>query len=157
MAMVCPDADGVVLLNDDSIPIHDAVTTQDCTTSIRSALPPSLGATGYELRSRLQRRSPAGGTGPDGASRIARLAAKDCTADPEARHGHKTSARGYDGDKGHAAPTIHRWTARSQRGMRLTKSRGRRACGQDLLTRSDKSPCIPALPGQAVPEAFVST
>lgn len=42
----------------------------------------------------------------DGTFRIARRVAKDrviSTVDPEARHGHKTSARGYDGYKGHVA------------------------------------------------------
>ncbi len=42
----------------------------------------------------------------DGCFRIARKVAKDrviSTVDPEARHGHKTSARGYDGYKGHIA------------------------------------------------------
>ncbi|CAN5399511.1 hypothetical protein BH24ACT7_BH24ACT7_26670 [soil metagenome] len=42
----------------------------------------------------------------DGTFRIARRVAKDrviSTVDPEARHGHKTSARGFDGYKGHAA------------------------------------------------------
>ena len=42
----------------------------------------------------------------DGLFRIARRVAKDrviSTVDPEARHGHKTSARGYDGYKGHVA------------------------------------------------------
>lgn len=40
----------------------------------------------------------------DGWFRIARRVAKDrviSTVDPEARHGHKTSARGFDGYKGH--------------------------------------------------------
>jgi hypothetical protein len=40
----------------------------------------------------------------DGRFRIARRVAKDrviSTVDPEARHGHKTSARGFDGYKGH--------------------------------------------------------
>ena len=44
--------------------------------------------------------------GEDGIFRIARKVAKDrviSTVDPEARHGHKTSARGFDGYKGHAA------------------------------------------------------
>jgi hypothetical protein len=44
--------------------------------------------------------------GGDGAFRIARKVAKDrviSTVDPEARHGHKTSARGFDGYKGHLA------------------------------------------------------
>ena len=40
----------------------------------------------------------------DGVFRIARRVAKDrviSTVDPDARHGHKTSARGFDGYKGH--------------------------------------------------------
>jgi hypothetical protein len=42
----------------------------------------------------------------DGRFRIARRVAPDrviSTVDPEARHGHKTAARGYDGYKGHIA------------------------------------------------------
>lgn len=42
----------------------------------------------------------------DGTFRIARRVAKDrviSTVDPETRHGHKTSARGFDGYKAHAA------------------------------------------------------
>lgn len=42
----------------------------------------------------------------DGTFRIARRVAKDrviSTVDPEARHGHTTSARGFDGYKGHVA------------------------------------------------------
>jgi hypothetical protein len=42
----------------------------------------------------------------DGLFRIARRVVKDrvlSTVDPDARHGHKTSARGFDGDKGHVA------------------------------------------------------
>ncbi len=42
----------------------------------------------------------------DGGFRIARKVANDrviSTVDPEARHGHKTSARGFDGYKGHIA------------------------------------------------------
>jgi hypothetical protein len=45
-------------------------------------------------------------TGEDGSFRIARRVAKGrviSTVDPEARHGHKSSARGFDGYKGHAA------------------------------------------------------
>jgi len=44
--------------------------------------------------------------GKDGVFRIARRVAKDrviSTVDPEARHGHKTSASGFDGYKGHVA------------------------------------------------------
>ena len=42
--------------------------------------------------------------GEDGVFRIARRVAKDrviSTVDPQARHGHKTAARGFDGYKGH--------------------------------------------------------
>jgi Transposase DDE domain len=42
----------------------------------------------------------------DGVFRVARRVAKDrviSTVDPDARHGHKTSSRGFDGYKGHAA------------------------------------------------------
>ena len=45
-------------------------------------------------------------TDGDGRFRIARKVAKDrviSTVDPEARHGHKTAARGFDGYKGHVA------------------------------------------------------
>ncbi|MGH9287250.1 MAG: IS1182 family transposase [Acidimicrobiales bacterium] len=44
--------------------------------------------------------------GDDGRFRIARKVAPDrviSTVDPDARHGHKTHARGYDGYKGHVA------------------------------------------------------
>ena len=44
--------------------------------------------------------------GPDGRFRIARRVAPDrviSTVDPDARHGHKTQARGFDGYKGHLA------------------------------------------------------
>ena len=44
--------------------------------------------------------------GEDGVFRIARRVAKDriiSTVDPQARHGHKTSTRGFDGYKGHVA------------------------------------------------------
>lgn len=44
--------------------------------------------------------------GDDGVFRIAQRVAKDrvvSTVDPQARHGHKTSARGFDGYKGHIA------------------------------------------------------
>ena len=45
-------------------------------------------------------------TGEDGVFRIARRVAKDrviSTVDSDPRHGHKTSARGFDGYKGHVA------------------------------------------------------
>jgi hypothetical protein len=43
---------------------------------------------------------------PDGRFRIARQVARDrviSTVDPDARHGHKTQSRGFDGYKGHVA------------------------------------------------------
>ena len=43
---------------------------------------------------------------PDGGFRVARKVAADrviSTVDPDARHGHKSSARGFDGYKGHAS------------------------------------------------------
>jgi len=46
------------------------------------------------------------GTSEDGCFRIARRVAPDhviSTVDPEARHGHKTAARNFDGYKGHIA------------------------------------------------------
>ena len=77
------------------------------------------GAAGSAARARTGRRTgPGGGAaghrarpGPrrgaeDGVFRIARRVAKDrviSTVDPEARHGHKTAARGFDGYKGHVA------------------------------------------------------
>ena len=45
-------------------------------------------------------------TGEDGRFRIARKVAKDrviSTVDPDARHGHKTAAHGFDGYKGHVS------------------------------------------------------
>src|SRR5664279_127204 len=62
----------------DSTALYDAVATMDTVTLIRSAI--------------------------RGLMRIARRVAKDrviSTVDPEARHGHKTAARGFDGFKGH--------------------------------------------------------
>ena len=55
-------------------------------------------------------------TGADGVIRIARRVAHDrviSTVDPEARHGHKTSAHSFDGYKGHVAidPDIELITA----------------------------------------------
>src|SRR4029450_3006373 len=44
--------------------------------------------------------------GPDKGFRSARRGARGrviSTVDPDARHGHKTSARGFDGYKGHTA------------------------------------------------------
>ncbi|MFQ5464123.1 MAG: hypothetical protein ACE5E5_16035 [Phycisphaerae bacterium] len=85
----------------DSTALYDAVATQDTVTLIRSAirgllrvLSPALAAVvGQDLDK-----------ADDGAYRIAKRVATDrviSTVDPEARHGHKTSARSFDGYKGH--------------------------------------------------------
>ena len=71
-------------------------------------------------------------TGSDGGFRIARRVAKDrviSTVDPGTRHGHKTSARGFDGYKGRAAvdpdsEINHRH--RGHPGQRRRRQRGRR-------------------------------
>ena len=89
----------------------------------RAALVDALARDGYALLAALdgERLDPALGeaaallatvlgqdleAGPDGRVRIARRVAPDrviSTVDPDARHGHKTDARGFDGYKGHVA------------------------------------------------------
>lgn len=89
----------------------------------REALLDALARDGYALLAALdgERLAPALGEaatllatvlgqdledGPDGTFRIARRVAPNrviSTVDPEARHGHKTEARGFDGYKGHLA------------------------------------------------------
>lgn len=91
--------------------------------SAREALVDALAKDGYALLARLDARKLSSAvkqaaellatvlgqdleTTEDGRFRIARKVAKDrviSTVDPEARHGHKTSARGFDGYKGHVA------------------------------------------------------
>ena len=67
--------------------------------------------------------------GDGGVFRIARRVAKDriiSTVDPQARHGHKSAARGFDGYKGHVAvdPDSELITATAVSGQRR-----RRRCG----------------------------
>lgn len=67
------------------------------------ALPPVVAAAGELLATVLGQDLD---KGEDGLFRIARRVAPDrviSTVDPEARHGHKTAARGFDGYKGHIA------------------------------------------------------
>ncbi len=67
------------------------------------ALPPSLTEASALLATVLGQDLEAGS---DGRFRIARRVAHDriiSTVDPQARHGHKTSAHGFDGYKGHLA------------------------------------------------------
>jgi hypothetical protein len=83
--------------------------------------------------------------GEDGVFRIARRVAKDrviSTVDPEARHGHKTAARGFDGYKGHVAvdPDSELITATT-----LTAGNvGDAAAGDDLLADDLPDPDPPA-------------
>ena len=66
----------------------------------------------------------------DGSFRIARKVAADrviSVVDPDARHGHKTSARGFDGYKGHAWRPRQRAGHRNHRNRRECRRRGRRA------------------------------
>ena len=63
----------------------------------REARGPQTASVASELGQDLEQRE-------DGVFRIARRVAKDrviSTVDPDARHGHKTAARGFDGYKGH--------------------------------------------------------
>ena len=83
--------------------------------------------------------------GADGVFRIARRVAKDrivSTVDPGARHGHKTSARGFDGYKGHVAvdPDAELITATAV----TPGNAGDAAAAADLLAVE-----LPAKPGRA--------
>jgi hypothetical protein len=93
--------------------------------------------------------------GDDGCFRIARRVAPDriiSTVDPEARHGHKTSARGFDGYKGHIAidPDAEVIT-----GMTVTAGNvGDAAVATELLENclpAEKAEEESALPDQAEP------
>src|SRR6266508_1495208 len=80
----------------DSTPLYDAVATMDTVTLLGAAIRGLLTVVvGQDLEQ-------AG----DGGFRVARKVAADrviSTVDPDARHGHKSSARGFDGYKGHAS------------------------------------------------------
>jgi hypothetical protein len=83
----------------------------------------------------------------DGVFRIARRVARDriiSTVDPQARHGHKTSARGFDGYKGHIAadPDAELITATAV----TPASAGDAAAASGLLAEA-----LPPGPGQAGP------
>ncbi len=68
-----------------------------------SPLPPALGQAATLLATVLGQDLE---DGPDGRIRIARRVARDrviSTVDPDARHGHKTDHRSFDGYKGHVA------------------------------------------------------
>ena len=88
--------------------------------------------------------------GEDGVFRIARRVAKDriiSTVDPEARHGHKTAARGFDGYKGHVAvdPDSELITATEVTAGNV----GDAAAGDDLLADDLTQPAVADGPGDA--------
>jgi hypothetical protein len=83
--------------------------------------------------------------GNDGVFGIARRVAKDrviSTVDPQARHGHKTSARGFDGYKGHVAvdPDSELITATTVTAGNV----GDAAAGEDLLADELPDPDLAA-------------
>lgn len=83
-------------------------------------------------------------TTEDGRFRIARRVAPDrviSTVDPEARHGHKTAARGFDGYKGHIAidPDSEIITATEVTAGNAGDASAAEALLQDVLTTSDKA------------------
>jgi hypothetical protein len=83
--------------------------------------------------------------GADGVFTIARRVAKDrviSTVDPQARHGHKTSAHGYDGYKAHVAidPDSEVITATTV----TAGNTGDAASASDLLAQDIPTPKVPA-------------
>src|SRR6266545_4685287 len=117
----------------DSTPLYDAVATMDTVTLLGSAIRGLLKVADQALEAELRGVLASGEEyaslakpqidwddqaaraalvgqdleqADDGSLRIARKVAADrviSTVDPDARHGHKTSARGFDGYKGHAS------------------------------------------------------
>ena len=92
----------------DSTALYDAVATHDTTTLIRSAACLHDRKLRDDVRQAGELLATVVGQDleqtEDGQFRIARRVAEDrviSTVDPEARHGHKTAARSFDGYKGH--------------------------------------------------------
>jgi hypothetical protein len=82
---------------------------------------------------------------PDGSLRIAQRVAKDrviSTVDPQARHGHKTSARGFDGYKGHVAvdPDSEIITATAVSAGNANDASVAEDLIEDLLSTNDDAP-----------------
>ncbi len=97
----------------DSTPLYDAVATMDTVTllgaAIRGLLKVAEGRLAAELGAVLGSADEYASLAKpqidwdDQAARAALVDARASTVDPDARHGHKTSARGFDGYKGHAS------------------------------------------------------
>jgi Transposase DDE domain/Transposase domain (DUF772) len=95
----------------------------------------------------------------DGTFRIARRVAKDrviSTVDPEARHGHKTAARGFDGYKGHIAidPDSEIITATTVTAGNVADGNVAEALVTDLL---DETPAAASGDGATPSSAAVTT
>jgi hypothetical protein len=93
--------------------------------------------------------------GPDGRIRIARRVAPDrviSTVDPDARHGHKSEARGFDGYKGHVAldPDAELVTATAV----TPGNSGDAAAAAELLVPDLPSPARPAAAEEAALTVF---
>ncbi len=89
--------------------------------------------------------------GPDGTFRIAHRVAPDrviSTVDPDARHGHKTEARGFDGYKGHLAldPDAELITATAV----SAGNTGDAAAVPELLDAELAAPAVPPDTGSAI-------
>lgn len=83
-----------------------------------------------------------------GRLRIARRVARDrviSTVDPEARHGHKTSARGFDGYKGHIAldPDSEIITATEVTAANTGDAEPAESLLDDMLDEGVSEPCVP--------------
>jgi hypothetical protein len=82
-------------LTRDGLALLDLLSRQPLGTQLRQAAELLATVLGQDIE-----------RGEDGSFRIARRVTKDrviSTVDPQARHGHKTQARGFDGYKGHVA------------------------------------------------------
>src|SRR5215468_11444053 len=94
----------------------------------------------------------------DGMFRIARRVAKDrviSTVDPEARHGHKTAARGFDGYKGHIAidPDSEIVTATTVTAGNV----GDGSVADELVADVLVAPTVPASPDDVPPSQAASS
>jgi IS5 family transposase len=96
----------------------------------------------------------------DGVFTIARRVAKDwviSTVDPQARHGHKTSAHAYDGYKGHIALDPDSEIITST--VVTAANTGDAASAGDLLAQDIPTPDVPTpdVPAQDVPATDVTS
>ncbi|MBI5160342.1 MAG: transposase [Micrococcales bacterium] len=98
----------------------------------------------------------------DGVFRIARRVAEDrviSTVDPEARHGHKTAARGFDGYKGHIAidPDSELITATAVTPGNTADGSAAEQVLTDVLAKPAEAPTCDAGAGERKPDAADET